>query len=60
MSGSFRHPSGGLIDYVPDRVKKYVVDPKKPDILHVPNLEFIAEKASTGMERVREWLIAGG
>jgi NAD-dependent deacetylase len=54
------YPAAGLIDYVPDRVKKYVVDPKKPDILHVPNLEFIAEKASTGMERVREWLIAGG
>lgn len=54
------YPAAGLIDYVPDRVKKYVVDPKKPDILHVPNLEFIAEKASTGMERVREWLITGG
>ena len=51
------YPAAGLIDYVPDRVKKYVVDPKKPDILHVPNLEFIAEKASTGMKRVKEILL---
>jgi NAD-dependent deacetylase len=54
------YPAAGLIDYVPDRIKKYVVDPKKPDILNVPNLEFIGEKASTGMEKVRERLIAGG
>ena len=51
------YPAAGLIDYVPERVKKYVVDPKKPDILHVPNLEFIAEKASTGMKKVKEILL---
>lgn len=52
------YPAAGLIDYVPDRVKKYVIDPKKPEILHVPNLEFITEKASVGMERVRKLLLA--
>jgi NAD-dependent deacetylase len=52
------YPAAGLIDYVPDRVKKYVIDPKKPEILHVPNLEFIVEKASVGMERVRKLLLA--
>ena len=51
------YPAAGLIDYVPDRVKKYVVDPKKPDILHVPNLEFISEKASVGMKKVKEMLL---
>lgn len=51
------YPAAGLIDYVPDFVKKYVVDPKKPEIMHVPNLEFIAEKASVGMERVRKLLL---
>ncbi len=51
------YPAAGLIDYVPDRVKKYVVDPNKPEILHIPNLEFIAEKASTGMETVRRLLV---
>lgn len=50
------YPAAGLIDYVPDQVPKYVVDPKKPEILHVPNLEFIVDKASTGMERVAKML----
>lgn len=52
------YPAAGLIDYVPDHVPKYVVDPKKPEILHVPNLEFIVDKASTGMEQVRKMLIS--
>lgn len=52
-------PAAGLIDYVRDRVPKYVVDPKKPEILHVPNLEFIVDKASTGMEKVRKMLVEG-
>lgn len=51
------YPAAGLIDYVPDHVPKYVVDPKKPEILHVPNLEFIIDKASTGMEKVRRMLV---
>jgi NAD-dependent deacetylase len=52
------YPAAGLIDYVPERVKKYVVDPKKPEMLHVPNLEFIIAKASIGMERVRQLLLS--
>lgn len=52
------YPAAGLIDYVPDHVKKYVVDPKKPEILHVPNLEFITEKASSGMEKIRKLLLS--
>ena len=52
------YPAAGLIDYVPDFVKKYVVDPKKPEMLYVPNLEFIIDKASTGMERVRQILLS--
>jgi NAD-dependent deacetylase len=51
------YPAAGLIDYVPDRVRKFVVDPKKPEILHVPNLEFITEKASVGMEHVKRLLL---
>jgi NAD-dependent deacetylase len=52
------YPAAGLIDYVPTQVKKYVIDPKKPEILHVPNLEFITEKASTGMETLRVLLVS--
>jgi NAD-dependent deacetylase len=47
------YPAAGLIDYVPDRVKKYVIDPNKPDILHVPNLEFITEKGSVGLAKLK-------
>jgi NAD-dependent deacetylase len=50
------YPAAGLIDYVPDRVKKYVIDPRKPNILHVPNLEFITERASVGMELIKRLL----
>lgn len=53
------YPAAGLIDYVRDQVPKYVIDPKKPEILHVPNLEFIVDKASTGMEKVRKMLVGG-
>lgn len=51
------YPAASLIDYVPDHVKKYVVDPKRPPVLHVPNLEFIEMGASKGMERVKEILV---
>jgi len=50
------YPAAGLIDFVPLHAKKYVVDPNKPDVLHVPNVEFIAEKASTGMEKLKKIL----
>lgn len=51
------YPAASLIDYVPDSIKKYVVDPKKPEILHVPNLEFITEKASIGMGKLKQLLL---
>ena len=51
------YPAASLIDYVRDPVKKYVVDPKKPEILRVPNLEFITEKASVGMEKLKQILL---
>ncbi len=52
------YPAAGLIDFVPQRVKKYVVDPHRPDLFHVPNLEFIAENASTGMKKLKPILLA--
>ncbi len=50
------YPAASLIDYVPIEVKKYVVDPGRPELMHVPNLEFIQEKASIGMVRIMERL----
>jgi NAD-dependent deacetylase len=52
------YPAAGLIDYVPHHVPKYIIDPRIPDVHPFPNLYFIAEKASAGMEKVRG-LIAG-
>ncbi|UXE68092.1 MAG: NAD-dependent deacylase [Chryseotalea sp. WA131a] len=51
------YPAASLIDYVPDKTKKYVIDPKKPDILHLVNLEFITEKASVGMAKLKSMLL---
>lgn len=51
------YPAAGLIDYVPDKAVKYIVDPKKPEILHIPNLRFVTEKASLGLEIVKRHLL---
>lgn len=51
------YPAASLIDYVADDVKKYVIDPKRPAVIHVPNVEFIEEKASTGMENMKRILL---
>jgi len=50
------YPAAGLINYVDQHIPKYIVDPKIPDVRAMTNLHFIAEKASTGMEKVRELL----
>ncbi len=45
------YPAAGLIDYVPGSVPKYIIDPSTPDVYPRPHLEFIVEKATTGMEK---------
>ena len=50
------YPAAGLIDYAPAKSIKWVVDPARPEVLHIPNLNFIQEKASIGMALVREKL----
>jgi NAD-dependent deacetylase len=51
------YPAAGLIHEVPRHVPKFIVDPKTPDVLPMPNLHFITEKASVGMEKVRAHMI---
>ncbi len=51
------YPAAGLIDYVLPEVPKYIVDPNVPNVRSVPNLHFISEKASTGMEKLQLELI---
>jgi NAD-dependent deacetylase len=50
------YPAAGLIDYVPDKTRKYIIDPKKPEILHLVNTVFIEEKASTGLAKLKKIL----
>ena len=50
------YPAAGLIDYVSPEVPKFIVDPGIPDVRGQSNLHFIAEKASTGMEKLRSLL----
>jgi len=50
------YPAAGLIDYVPIDVPKFIIDPKIPDVRPMPQIHFIAKKASTGMEEMRERL----
>lgn len=51
------YPAAGLIDYVPFDTPKYVVDPRIPDLRHIPHLHSIEEKASIGMVKVMDALL---
>jgi NAD-dependent deacetylase len=50
------YPAAGLIHYVRREVPKFVVDPNLPDIGSVPYTTMIPEKASIGMEIVKQKL----
>lgn len=44
------YPAAGLINFVPEAIPKYVIDPNMPTISHHQNMTLIEEKGSTGME----------
>lgn len=50
------YPAAGLIHYVRREVPKFVVDPNLPDVGSLPYTTMIAEKASVGMEIVKQKL----
>ncbi|MGQ0829825.1 MAG: SIR2 family NAD-dependent protein deacylase [Bacteroidota bacterium] len=51
------YPAAGLIDYIPNDVPKYLVDPSDVKVNGIDNLFIIKEKASTGlMKLVKELL----
>jgi NAD-dependent deacetylase len=47
------YPAAGLINYVPYDCPKYIIDPKIPGLKLIPGITMFAEKASTGMEKVK-------
>ena len=51
------YPAAGLVDYVPENVPKYYIDPR-PATVNVPNLQVIADKATTGVRRLVDQLLA--
>ncbi|MBS1544026.1 MAG: NAD-dependent deacylase [Bacteroidetes bacterium] len=50
------YPAAGLIEYVRREVPKFIVDPGSPEFRDARDIVFIREKASTGLEKVREEL----
>lgn len=53
------YPAAGLIDYVPDKTSKYIVDPKVPTISSVKNGIKVEEKATIGVPKVVAELVKG-
>ena len=51
------YPAAGLIHYVPVESPKFVVDPKIPEVGAIPYLTMVADKAGTGLEKLRTTLI---
>src|ERR1700761_932247 len=43
------YPAAGLINYVPRKAPKYIVDPKIPPVTHLVNTTMMEEKATIGI-----------
>jgi NAD-dependent deacetylase len=50
------YPAAGLVHYVGPSKPIFIIDPAKPDIRLRPNMTFIQEKATIGMENLKEQL----
>jgi NAD-dependent deacetylase len=50
------YPAAGLINYVPNKVPKYIIDPKIPEVNRYGFVK-IEEKASVGVPRLVEELM---
>ena len=51
------YPAAGLVHYTDYTVPKYVIDPNKPAITQLQNVEYITEKASIGMQQLYQQLM---
>lgn len=43
------YPAAGIVDYAPDHIQKYLIDPADVPVNHVRNLTVIKDKASSGL-----------
>ena len=51
------YPAAGLIHYVPQDCKIYIIDPKMPALADEPNLHKIEKTATNGMEELFKILV---
>lgn len=51
------YPAASLIHYARYDIPKFVIDPKLPEIGQIPLVNMYAEKASSGMEKVKKVLL---
>ena len=51
------YPAAGLINYVPDDIPKYLVDPSSPDMYLDSDWEHFKENAATGLPKLTEKLL---
>lgn len=52
------YPAASLLDFAPSGIPKFIVDPHIPPTPHLPNFYVFEEPASTGLEKVKNQLIA--
>lgn len=53
----FVYPAAGLIDFVPAKSPTYVIDPNDIQVYLSRKVEHIKEKASTGVEKLKDMLV---
>lgn len=51
------YPAAGLIDYIPDEIPKFLIDPSDVKISGIRNLKIIREKASAGLSQLAKELL---
>ncbi len=51
------YPAAGLLDYVPNHAKVFLIDPNVPDRKFGNKVEVIPEKATLGMEKIKNLLL---
>ncbi|MEE4176744.1 MAG: NAD-dependent deacylase [Bacteroides sp.] len=51
------YPAAGLVGYVKRGVPIYLIDPGEVSVSHIPNLVFLRERATSGMERLKKILL---
>lgn len=53
------YPAAGLIDFVPKSAKKYIIDPKTPDLKRYQNVILIEQNAVQGVAELKKIFING-